>query len=594
MAFVVLVAADFGTKVNFELDFPSRPSIPELRERIECDLGNECAARRPGRPFQIHRAQVFDERLEMWVDLMSPSQLESYAQVYVFQRESLYQRDDPGRIPPPTKARAGGAPPTFPASPRGYGALPMHHHSDPFADPHSSRDPHGVRSPRGGAGSWNPGAGAGLRGYDSGGFGQPRASQGIQSLPDSAGHAEKVRAVYEELDKSRRRTVNANDWMDTFEQLQLRGTDDHAPFSDETAEDLFRKGDLDGDGQLSWQEWQQFAEVYPKLLDSLFFRAREHRAKEARAADLDRARDRVADLEKALDDVREATLDADADIEAAKQKAADADADVDAAQQAEQDVVQKKQASGPPKAEAQRMLKEAQKQQAQAKEDGRKREAERRNAQRGIDAAEKRLKQREDERDRSQKELDRLLRLVKAQEDDVAKKDADVQRARDDVDRAKQAAKGLEDPVQERALADSNDAVKQAEEELRSLGDEEAKNDRDLKDAQRELQNARRAREGAERDVRDCQDKAQHKRDAEDRAEKALDDAKEALERLEQEAAAEAERRASQEATENELLQLEVRLREQRLAVEAREAQLRTAHRSFNEDAGRASPRRAG
>eukprot|EP01062_Namystynia_karyoxenos_P036094 TRINITY_DN26306_c0_g1_i2.p1 TRINITY_DN26306_c0_g1~~TRINITY_DN26306_c0_g1_i2.p1 ORF type:complete len:621 (+),score=255.04 TRINITY_DN26306_c0_g1_i2:78-1865(+) len=592
MPFVVLCAADFGAKVNFELEFPQRPSIAELRARIESDLGAECSARRPGRPFVIHRAQVFDERLEMWVDLMSPSQLDHGCQVYIFQRESPYQRDDPGPIPAPTRSRGSGGPPSAAsaAPQRGFGGAgdaypPPSSYPPVYADPAYG----GMRGPGYARGVPPPGAPYGV--------GSAYPSQMAPSAAEGAsGHAEKTRTVFEELDCARRRAFALSDWMDLLQRLGIRGDPDTgaAPFSDDTSEDLFRKADTDSDGQVSWQEWQQFTEVYPKLLDSIYFRAREWNGNEARRADLDRARGHVTDLERALEDAKEAALEAEADIEGARQKVDDAGDDVTAAQQAEQAAEKEKERVLPDKETAQQALKEAKQAQAQVKEEGRKREAEKRNAQRGVDAAQKRLRQREDERDRAQKELERLQRLVKAQEEEVAKKDKEVERAKAEVDKAGEAAREAADPAQERAADKVADDVRQAEEKLRELADKEAEHDREAKEAQRGAQAARRAREAADRDLKAAEDRARQRRDAEGRVDDQLRAAREALERMERQQQEDDARRAEQERTEAELLQLEVRLREQRLAVEQKEAQLRTAHRSFNEDAGRRSPRRGG
>eukprot|EP00755_Sulcionema_specki_P026487 Sspe_Gene.1693::Locus_564_Transcript_2_3_Confidence_0.400_Length_1160::g.1693::m.1693 len=351
MVFTVLVAADIYGKVNFEFNFPSVPTMSELRERIETVVRTESSLRRspgmPLTPFSIHRIQIFDERMEMWVDLVSSSQLEDYCQIYVFQKESMWHKDTPGRIPPPVRPSASipvYPPPAFPPSSPPppmldpLGSIPRDIGSPSIGLPGSV--PRGVSPPRG--------------------IGMPPDVAVIDpAMSDMPTHGEKVRVVYDELDTRKARAVSLDDWSVTFQKLRISLPD--GVFSESTVADLFRKADKNEDGFVSFPEFQVFAELYPKLLDSLYFRCRDFSQDQARKQNIDTARNLLAELERRHDEAmgdnndaegatlnQQAKLDAAADaVEEAKQKEKDARGAKDTAHAATEEVRSKvKEAQG--------------------------------------------------------------------------------------------------------------------------------------------------------------------------------------------------------------------------------------------------------
>eukprot|EP00756_Hemistasia_phaeocysticola_P052052 Hpha_TRINITY_DN27246_c0_g1::TRINITY_DN27246_c0_g1_i1::g.140681::m.140681 len=96
MVFTVLVGVNLNGNCNFKLSFPARPSVAELRARVERDLVLEAKSRRPGVPFVVRGLQVFDERVGVWVDLLAAVQLDDSCQINVLQNEC---RDLPDYIP---------------------------------------------------------------------------------------------------------------------------------------------------------------------------------------------------------------------------------------------------------------------------------------------------------------------------------------------------------------------------------------------------------------------------------------------------------------------------------------------------------------
>ena len=336
--FTILAAVDFHQKCNFEFNFPAVPTVTELRDRLETVMCTEAALRRPPgvpvQPFSIHRLQVFDERMEMWVDLVSSSQLADYCQIYVFQRESPWHKDTPGRIPPPVRPSqpmGGFSPVGMAHSP--HSVAPMIPESVPRFPP-----------PSAGA-SYYPGvAGTPPPVVESSRVSPQRAHppppidhMAMADIPlDMITHAEKVRVVYDEMDVRKSRAVSYEDWSAVFSKLRINQPD--GPFSEETTHDLFhQKADKNEDGFVSFTEFQIFAEMYPKMLDSLYFRCRDQIHHDSRAANMEAAEHLRGDLERRRDETETEMHDAESTALSAQQKEEVSQSGVDAAREREKD-----------------------------------------------------------------------------------------------------------------------------------------------------------------------------------------------------------------------------------------------------------------
>eukprot|EP01060_Flectonema_neradi_P013939 TRINITY_DN2065_c0_g1_i2.p1 TRINITY_DN2065_c0_g1~~TRINITY_DN2065_c0_g1_i2.p1 ORF type:complete len:413 (+),score=122.03 TRINITY_DN2065_c0_g1_i2:167-1405(+) len=396
MVFTVLVAVDLAGKRNYELTFPTIPTITELRDRIDEVLSAESAIRRPPQagPFHVHRAQVFDERMEMWVDLVASSQLEDYCQVYIFQKETAWHKDTPGRIPPPQRPVGSGSPQyRRSASPPHYEsyAAPL------YADLRDSSSPYrGAGSPYGSA---SPAR------YD------------FQTLPgdDTATHSDKVRMVYEELDSKDTRTVRLDDWIDLFAKVRISGSSEG--LTDATVEDLFtKKADRNEDGLLSFPEFQHFAEMYPKLLDSLYFRSRKLHHETLRKDKIKAQHELTDDYERRLDDARQAVLDAESGTLDMQQKVDEADGRCQEAKEAEQKALNDKNDAHADSERCRAALRDAKTAEAATKEANRKKEAAKRAAQRSAEAAEKKHQMQVNEKEKLLKELEALQKKVAEKE----------------------------------------------------------------------------------------------------------------------------------------------------------------------------------
>ncbi|KAJ9444207.1 calmodulin-like protein containing EF hand domain [Diplonema papillatum] len=105
---IVLAAAElFGSKLNRELEFPSIPTLTELKNLAVAVFNDEIAARkRRGQSgpsaFNLHYMQLFDALGGRWVELKSSTQLRDRCQVYLFQKDS-WNKETQAPIPSPTR-----------------------------------------------------------------------------------------------------------------------------------------------------------------------------------------------------------------------------------------------------------------------------------------------------------------------------------------------------------------------------------------------------------------------------------------------------------------------------------------------------------
>eukprot|EP01061_Rhynchopus_euleeides_P020450 TRINITY_DN3325_c0_g1_i2.p1 TRINITY_DN3325_c0_g1~~TRINITY_DN3325_c0_g1_i2.p1 ORF type:complete len:335 (+),score=133.71 TRINITY_DN3325_c0_g1_i2:57-1061(+) len=333
MPCTILCAADlWGVKVNYELPFQHPPTQAELQAKIDQVFMQEHGLRRPAdvplsQGFVIERMQTFDERAQQWVDLLTPAQLSDYSQVYLFQKENEYHREVQSKIPPPVAApahasvqRVGSNSPTTPAvsGPRsvavapngGYyarGSSPQKHvapvaHSSPTL-PNSQQQqqqyqpqgqqpqqqqqyqaqyqPPAYQSQQQQQSSYQTSSAmeAGSTPAPASSVGGANASP-VQVVPEAfnpqvpasqmgrtVSMSEKQRSVFEEMDSKKTRAVDEEDLRGTFQRLRIE-------YSGSSISEMFGKADLNHDNVISFDEWVRYTELFPTLLDSLYFRTK--------------------------------------------------------------------------------------------------------------------------------------------------------------------------------------------------------------------------------------------------------------------------------------------------------------------------------
>lgn len=601
MVFTVLAAADlYGTKLNYELDFPATPSMEELRQRINAIFGAEAGLRRPAgvppEPFSAHRMQTFDDNVELWVDLVSMGQLQDYSQVYVFQRETPWHKEVQSKIPPPAKPPASliaAVPPVLPPAPivvaPGISPVPitrplMPPPLDPVGSParayqlaaasaaaaHSAavtamvhRSPSPVRAVPPPVPVYHPAV--------------PLAPTSLETT-----HADKVRSVYDDLDPRRTGAVTVDDWCAHFDRLRIE--------VDGKARDLFKKADRNNDDVVSFQEFDAFSHLYPTLLDSLFYRNRDFWLDK-------RQKDGIEAAQKRLDQLREREVEARAnaneasrsseiqegklrtqkeEVERAQEKERQAQSQLEGAQEAtghSRKAVSDRSADLDATREAERKIQAAQAEATAAQQQAvaRKRiqEETTAKAQQRLDDIKQLLADQQAEVDRSRK--------LEA-EHEATLKDAEQRVATEQVELERQ--QGETRACSER-LSDAEKELARAQEHERETG---------VVQLQARDETARQMvkRDTEERELTACREREEGRRRQEAEAARQVEMQAKVLQGLETENTEHNQKRQKTEEEERELLSSEVSIRAQRDALEEQENNLRSRHTTFHTTTGRA------
>lgn len=565
MVFTVLAAVDLSGKLNFELLFPTKPSIAELRARVDRDVGMEGQLRRPNVPFAVSRVQVFDERLQMWVDLVAAVQLEDYCQLYVFQVESPYCRDLPGHIPAPQRPTATGIGSPVRGDPdmRAVSPQRVRGPSPDVVPPHQELSPFRQRQ----------------REIDL------RSAAAESPAP---AHSDKVRTVYDDLDQSRSRKVTLEDWQKNFTDLRL--AEPEGMLTAGTVEDLFNeKADKNKDTVVTFQEFSRFAESYPKLLDSLYYRGRAIVHERERKSNIKRAKEDADLLQQKVDEATDllnqqerAALehggkvkDSEANIQRAEDDAANTKKDADRAQQ---ELADERKLRGDKNAAKDR-----------AKEELRGKDGDLRAQQRNVSAAEKKKEQKQAEIARQAAEIEKLEKLLADKKEEKNKQEGELADADRKVSEEQAAAADIErakDDLQTKldaASAELSDADKALQEKLKE--EEAAK--RAHREQQQKLQQAQAAHDRELKEEQAQKAKQDSKQRMLARAEDSLNEHNKVVAELEDNDRTKDEERGQQQQKENSIVESEIRLREQRDAVEQREQELSLAANEFAAETGR-------
>eukprot|EP01062_Namystynia_karyoxenos_P035236 TRINITY_DN2583_c0_g1_i2.p1 TRINITY_DN2583_c0_g1~~TRINITY_DN2583_c0_g1_i2.p1 ORF type:complete len:634 (+),score=203.39 TRINITY_DN2583_c0_g1_i2:123-2024(+) len=591
MPYVIFVASDvFGQKVNLELEMPFAPSIPELTGAIERAFTAEQQSRRPGAPpFQVAKIHVVDEVTDDWVELTAPHQLRNYCQAYAFQPHSTRYTEQQGHIPPATKAKTNAAPGYASAARggsaglRGAGVSPV---------------PGRGTSPCGGAGTYGGAAATYSGTYQSSasahvathvhtqqvtsGSALPPPVQPRRVLSEDASHDDKVRVLFEELDSNRNRTLESDELRRGF---RITGLD----FTAATNDDLFRKADCDRDGVISFPEWQRFGELYPTLMDSLYYRLKAHYEHAAQEQTCLEARGSRSVLEEQERRAKAAYDQAQLDAEDAGRRLADSDravADAAARGRAAEDSVREAvrgvDRARQLRAERERELASERERERQAQIRAQDSARELDTSQRGLAAVQQALAEAEAREQRILQELADAQREIARQRQAADLAAGDVSRAQERHNQLlREMPRGVEDAAA--ALAHADQELAAADAQHRELASRAA-------DAGASVNDIARARDDAARLMQQLRDSQEPARLCWLDAQRELEEHDRRVAEMEAELAAEADRRRATDDQEKALVEQEIRLREQRETLEEREQTLREAHCTFFSSSKKGNP----
>eukprot|EP01065_Artemidia_motanka_P026830 TRINITY_DN32067_c0_g1_i1.p1 TRINITY_DN32067_c0_g1~~TRINITY_DN32067_c0_g1_i1.p1 ORF type:complete len:697 (+),score=270.22 TRINITY_DN32067_c0_g1_i1:90-2093(+) len=613
MVFTVLVAADlFGAKLNYELDFPEIPPMASLKARIEAVFGAEAAVRRPagapGTPFQAHRMQTFDDNVELWVDLVAVSQLADYSQVYVFQRETPWHREVQSKIPPPTKPPPTPAPAAMIAPVAPYPQpvpvqmpIPVAPETSPRRVPsphlitHRSPSPTRFPMPAGVPVAPMPAyappprvvpAPAPVVDYQPPAFAppppEPRPIVAMRDIKVETTHGDKVRSVYDDLDQRRSGAVTADEFAAAFERLRIDSAG--------KTHSLYEKADANSDGALSFNEFERFSELYPTLLDSLFYRNRDYWLDRRQRDAIEAAQRRLDSLRERESDARAATAETSAAVAAQDAKIQAAAADIDREKQREREAQAMLDAAAQDTSRCRETVAARASELAQIREKERQGASAQSEAATAQQTANARVRIQRDETERAQARLREIEKMLEDQRREVERHqglevEAEAALAAAEA-KGREAEAALQQLQQDTKYA--ADQLSVIEQDLSRAQEREREHGVSHIQARDAVSRAQARKDAEERELAACKDREAGRRAVEADATRVVESQASTLHQLEQENREHNEKRQRTEDEERELLLQEIRIREQRDNLEKEEAALRDSHRSFHSQTGRA------
>ncbi|KAG5510513.1 hypothetical protein JKF63_06810 [Porcisia hertigi] len=554
--FVVQVAADiFGNKLNFELSFPSRPSLQEIARASESafstEIGNTRPENVPPHTFHIAKIKVYDEDKSKWVDLLGEGQLVDYCQLYAFQPENPWHKETQKPIPPATK------PPTVAAS-----------LSRSAATGNTTSPSRAVAS-----------TSNALAPY-TGGRSEPTTSRrpytvGASStalVPRSnteASPEEKLRVVFSEFDTKGARMIDVDDFKQGFRNMGL-------DFSSATVEDLFERADLNHDRRISYSEFERFARLYPIMTDCLYFRSKAFWEEDQMRKDIQAEVEAAQKSETMLDQAQRSLENAEADVADAQSAVKAADEDLRDRTDRMRDLARDMEEARKSKERIVREKKDREQDLGAIKEREKEARKELQDLARDSDKLDRRATALANDADAAD---DKVRQLLKALED--AKRAADrahqaAEQAASEADQAKEREKdaALEADAIGRDIPKAEDAVRVADRNVAAADQALRELDSAGKDVGRQADEAASRRDASERAVAEARERVSQRAREVDAARSAVADKDRAIKQ--KEAELDEHRRQRELITQHErtLIEQELRLREQRDSLEQRETKL--------------------
>lgn len=345
MVFTLLVCADIcGHKLNCEIPFAAPPTLAELKQRADLVFHEEAQAlNRQGRlttaasellystviapGFDGHggytesgllslgRIQVYDDSMLRWIDLVSPSQLHEYDQIYIFpkHRAHLSQVRD---LPPPqptgaavirsqvgdsshslARSMAAANSGNATGAPNGVTSSPSRHMNTSVNIPPASNNSNliehsparynnsAIGSRAGGAGAGTGGTGA-LVEFDSR---NPSFHLSVEEMD------KRQRQIFKICDSDGNNYVSIEEFRALFNRTKVL-------FNDVTVTELFAMHSANG-RFITFSEWQIFTRNFPQLFAAMYRRLSETQAETDMSNELELGAKRLVGLRDELEEL---------------------------------------------------------------------------------------------------------------------------------------------------------------------------------------------------------------------------------------------------------------------------------------------------
>eukprot|EP01059_Diplonema_ambulator_P032129 TRINITY_DN6150_c0_g1_i2.p1 TRINITY_DN6150_c0_g1~~TRINITY_DN6150_c0_g1_i2.p1 ORF type:complete len:473 (+),score=188.79 TRINITY_DN6150_c0_g1_i2:46-1464(+) len=406
----------------------------------------------------------------------------------------------------------------------------------------------------------------------------------MSMFPDCPHHDLKVTLLFSEFDVRKTQAIDIEGLIVVFKRLNI-------PFSTATVNDLFEKGDANGDGVINVPEFKRFAELYPTLIDCLYYRAKDYWTNEAQ-------KEGIEEMKRVLDELRESESCIERDLAHQKMAVADAERRLQAQLQALADSQRKEteaksnidnahDATERCRAELRDRVAELNR----TKDIERQKQLELSERQRTLEHAIRRLQQQEGEVTKAQERLRDIERMLAEQQREVDRQINGAERCRAEAEAEEQREAEAHAVAAEalRMVHSAADDVSHTEERLAQIAETERQAALALREAAEETSRQLNRREQEQRAVLSAQQLEAAKVTELAAAQEALAEHQRLLHQQIQENEDFVDKRRQVDSEESPLVEQEVRLREQRENLERKESRLRS---DFSHFAGRTTHQR--
>ena len=391
-----------------------------------------------------------------------------------------------------------------------------------------------------------------------------------------ATHDTKVRTVFEEMDVKKVRTISLEGFVSSFGRFSI-------DFSTPIVRDLHEKADANGDGVISYSEFQAFAECFPTLVDCLYYRIKDFYTNIAQ-------KELIGKLVESIKQLREAEQLARVAHAAAQHECDDADLKLQNQLLAVEDAIKREQAAAIQLESARNQTELARADLLQrvnelnaAKDGERLANSAFLEAQHNVEAATRRLTSQEQQVTLAEERYRDIERLLKEQQREVDNQRLEADRLRSELAqhdaRAREAAAVAQEA--QRAVAAASEAMCQAELQVATRQQFERDAAAQHRDAQADVTKQQAQQEIDSRALLIAKENEAQRRADVDGCVRAVETGDRDLQNAESEERVFVSKRMQVNDEERPLIDQEVRLREQRLLLESKEAKLVSDFSSF-------------
>eukprot|EP01064_Diplonema_japonicum_P035947 TRINITY_DN7935_c0_g3_i1.p1 TRINITY_DN7935_c0_g3~~TRINITY_DN7935_c0_g3_i1.p1 ORF type:complete len:471 (+),score=183.50 TRINITY_DN7935_c0_g3_i1:71-1483(+) len=403
-------------------------------------------------------------------------------------------------------------------------------------------------------------------------------------FPDCPQHDVKVKLMFSEFDVRKTQTIDIEGLIVVFKRLAIS-------FSTATINDLFERGDANGDGVINISEFRRFCEFYPTLLDCLYYRAKDYWTNEAQKEGIDEMRRLLDELRGAEGICERELTNSKINVEEAERRLLAQAQSLVESQRKETDAKAQIDMAHETTERGRAELRDKVADLNRNKDIERQRQLELSERQKTLENSIRRLQQQEGEVTKAQERLRDIERMLAEQQREVERQINGAERCRADAEEEERKEAEAHAITAEalRSVHQAADDVAMAEEQLAQVAEQERQAAVALRDAAEETSRQLGRKDADQRALLAAQQMAGARVTELAAAAEATGEHERLLQQQMQENQDFADKRKQVDDEEAPLVEQEVRLREQRENLERKESRLRNDFTAF---AGRTTHQR--